>query len=147
MTTQLIQWGIIMNIKINSIDDLRVYLSTFLTPEETRYTIAIVEDEFLRGIDWVKTVRHPMGMVRKMIDEGDGIYNKTVDNIQYRVTIKNSNPTVMVAHRKKDGVAICPGWFGRIKKNMAFHGWRPNERKSDKLFIGLNQYIRWLKAQ
>lgn len=136
-----------MDIKITSIDELRGYLLTFLTADETRYTIAVIEDEFLRGIEWVRTVRHPAGMVKNMLDEGDGTYNKTVDNIQYRVTIKKGTPVVMVAHRKVGGIAVCPGWFGRIKKNMAFHGWRPNERKSDKLFIGLNQYTRWLKAQ
>ena len=136
-----------MDIKITSIDELRGYLLTFLTADETRYTIAVIEDEFLRGIEWVKTVRYPAGMVKSMLDEGDGTYNKTVDNIQYRVTIKKGTPVVMVAHRKAGGIAVCPGWFGRIKKNMSFHGWRPNERKSDKLFIGLNSFARWLKAQ
>lgn len=136
-----------MEIKINNIDDLRGQLSTFLNKDELKYTIEIIEDEFMRGLDWVVTRHAPQSIIKHCIDEGDGVYNRTNNDVQYRITIRDSIPMVEVARRTQTGFAVCPGWFGRIKKAMRMHGWRYNERVGDKLFSTVNQYARYLKCQ
>lgn len=136
-----------MELKINNLDDLRGHLSTFLTKDELKYTIEIIEDEFMCGLAWAVTRRFPQSIVKHCLEEGDGIYNLTNNNVQYRITIKDAIPTVEVARRTQSGVAVCPGWFGRIKKSMRMHGWRYNDRVGDKLFSTINQYTRYLKSQ
>lgn len=136
-----------MELKIKNINDLRGHLSTFLNKDELNYTIEIIEDEFMRGLTWVVTRRFPQSIIKHCLEEGDGLYNRTDNDVQYRITVKDSIPTVEVARRTQSGVAVCPGWFGRIKKSMRMHGWRYNERVGDKLFSAINQYTRYLKSQ
>ena len=136
-----------MVIKIKNIDELREYLGTFLNGDDFKYALAAVENEFFRGLEWVPAKNKPVFLIQKLILQGDGVYNRAVDGQQYRITITKGQPDVLVARRTAAGVSVCPGWFGRIKKNIRICGGHYNESKIDKLFVGVNQFAQYIKSQ